>query len=214
MREYHKIDSIYKRGLDGKMLFGQYSRPEFEYLKDNLWTCTEKIDGTNIRVMWKKDSEDNFHFEFGGKTDNAQMVPGLISKLWEIFDDYMKFKFTERFTEETCLYGEGYGKKINNGGKYVEGTDNDYGFALFDIRIGNWWLKADDVRTIAEELVIGVVPQLGLLTLSGIEIMCANEFISRWGDFVAEGIVAKPYVDLNDRACRRIITKLKVRDFK
>lgn len=25
---------------------------EFDYLKDNTWIFTEKVDGTNIRIMW------------------------------------------------------------------------------------------------------------------------------------------------------------------
>jgi len=37
---------------------------------------------------------------------------------------------------------------------------------------------------------------------------------SVWGDFQAEGIVARPGVELFDRAGRRIITKLKCRDFR
>ena len=70
MNQYHKIQTIFKRELDGnrRIIEGNYSMPEFEYLKDNQWIFTEKVDGTNIRVMWN--GKDVI---FGGKTDDAQI---------------------------------------------------------------------------------------------------------------------------------------------
>ena len=50
MKEYHKINSIFQRDERGRFT-KKYSIPEFEYLKDNIWTGTEKVDGTNIRIM-------------------------------------------------------------------------------------------------------------------------------------------------------------------
>lgn len=38
-------------------------------------------------------------------------------------------------------------------------------------------------------------------------------FKSTWGDFQAEGIVARPSVELKNRAGERIITKIKCKDF-
>jgi hypothetical protein len=38
--------------------------------------------------------------------------------------------------------------------------------------------------------------------------------ISRWGEFEAEGLVARPEVELFDRAGHRIITKIKAKDLK
>ena len=53
MKEYHKIQSVFKRDIaNGKIIEGKYSLPEFEYLKDNQWVFTEKVDGTNIRIIW------------------------------------------------------------------------------------------------------------------------------------------------------------------
>ena len=53
MKEYHKIDSLYMREEATKRLLpGVYRNPAVAYLKDNEWTFTEKIDGTNIRVVW------------------------------------------------------------------------------------------------------------------------------------------------------------------
>jgi hypothetical protein len=38
-------------------------------------------------------------------------------------------------------------------------------------------------------------------------------FKSQWGDFIAEGIVARPVVELKSRNGDRIITKIKYKDF-
>ena len=52
--EYTKIPNIFKREEFGKnrLIEGDFSSDELEYLADNLWVWTEKVDGTNIRVIW------------------------------------------------------------------------------------------------------------------------------------------------------------------
>ena len=52
MKQYHKIQGLFKRGPDNKFIEGEWSLPEFEYLAKLNWTWTEKVDGTNMRVMW------------------------------------------------------------------------------------------------------------------------------------------------------------------
>jgi len=61
MKEYHKIQTVFKRNPKNKLktlLHGNYSIPEFEYLKDNEWVFTEKVNGTNIRVMFDNGAAD------------------------------------------------------------------------------------------------------------------------------------------------------------
>ena len=52
--KYHKILSLFKRNMggDNKFIIGEWTTPELKYLKDNDWVWTEKVDGTNIRIMW------------------------------------------------------------------------------------------------------------------------------------------------------------------
>lgn len=208
MNEYHKIDTIFKRDKTGKLLFGQYSQPEFEYLKDNQWDFTEKVDGTNVRIMI--DSV----LRFGGKTDNAQMPTPLLEKLQSIFTyDKLNEVFpVTKMLREVCLYGEGYGAKIQKGGgNYIpSGVD----FVLFDVKVGKWWLKRDDVVDIASKLHLTVVPVIGIGTLESALEAANTGFKSRWGDFIAEGIVLRPCSELFGRAGQRIITKIKYKDFK
>ena len=44
--------------------------------------------------------------------------------------------------------------------------------------------------------------------------MTKKGFKSQWGDFKAEGIVARPNTELVGRDGKRIITKIKQKDFK
>lgn len=216
MKQYHKIQSIFKRDQKGKMLFDEYSLPEFEYLKDNTWTFTEKVDGTNIRIMYKGNEAFGDDLTFGGKTDNAQIPANLVNRLNEIFNiDQFRNIFPPTLVEtnsSVCLYGEGFGAKIQKGGgNYIsDGVD----FVLFDVNIDGWWLKRKDVEDIAAKFGIMVVPIIGFGPLHEMVDICEEGFKSQWGDFIAEGIVAKPKVELQTRAGSRIITKLKYKDFE
>jgi len=112
MNTYHKIQTVFKRDPDNNyktLLEGQFSRPEFEYLADCVWVFTEKVDGTNIRVMW-----DGVKVIFGGKTDNAQLHAQLVQHLRDTFTEDLMM---EAFGAEgnVCLYGEGYGAGIQKG---------------------------------------------------------------------------------------------------
>jgi len=204
MKEYHKIQSIYKRDERGKCIVGQWSTPELEYLKDNQWVWTEKVDGTNIRIMWDADA---MSLKFGGKTDNAQTPPFLLDRLAQLFPVE---KFVGR--DSMCLYGEGYGRKIQKGGGLY--NPNGVDFVLFDVKIGEWWLKRHVVEELAAELEIRVVPIISTGTIAEAVEVVRLGFVSEWGDFTAEGLVLRPTVELKARNGERIITKIKHKDFK
>jgi len=206
MKEYHKIQSIFKRDeKTHKFIDGNYSIPEFEYLQNNQWEMTEKIDGTNIRIGWIPEVGINI----GGRTDNAQIPPFLQTRLHEMFSPLlMQSVFPET---SVILFGEGYGARIQKGGgNYIP---NGCDFILFDVLIGDWWLQRKDVVDIASRLRINVVPVIGYGTIrDAIKITCAG-MKSTFGDFIAEGLVLKPVVPLFARGGARIITKVKHRDF-
>lgn len=203
MKEYHKIQSVFKRDeKTHKFIEGDYSLLEFEYLADNIWVWTEKVDGTNIRVMW-----DGENVAFGGKTDNAQMPPFLLAKLKELFPAE---KFTGVFPG-MCLYGEGYGAKIQKGGgNYIkDGCD----FIMFDIKVGEWWLRRPDIEDVAGKLGIKVVPIINKGPLAQAINFVREGHFSTFGPFLAEGLVLKPEVELFTRQGHRIVTKIKHKDF-
>lgn len=208
METYHKINTVFKRDRStNRIVEGDYSCPEFEYLSGNIWSWSEKVDGTNIRVMLKGGA-----VTFGGKTDAAQIPAQLVARLNERFLP-LATKMQEVFGCDACLYGEGYGAKIQAvGGNYRADQD----FVLFDIlvsKINDWWLQRADVEDVAQKLGLDVVPIIGEGTLHDAIAAAKAGIISTWGNFQAEGIVARPKTELKTRNGHRIITKIKCRDF-
>ncbi len=207
MKKYHKIQTVFLRDPETKhktLLEGQYALPEFEYLKDCQWVLTEKVDGTNIRIMF-----DGENLTFGGKTDRASIPAALVNRLNERFLPQVDL-VKEHFSDGVCLYGEGYGAKIQKGGGNYR-PDQD--FVLFDILVGDWWLKREDIKGVATTFNLDVVPLIWVGPLSEMIQLCKTGFSSFWGDFQAEGVVARPAVEVKARNGSRIITKLKCKDF-
>ena len=66
---------------------------------------------------------------------------------------------------------------------------------------------------IALKLGVDIVPIIGEGTLDDMVEMTEHGFNSNWGEFVAEGIVARPKTELCARNGKRIITKIKHKDF-
>jgi hypothetical protein len=209
--EYHKIDTVFKRDPETKfktLLFGEYSQESFAYLAQNEWVFTEKVDGTNIRVLIAPVILGG-DISFGGKTDSAQLPATLVIRLDTRFRTQRSL-LNEMFPNGACLYGEGYGAKIQKGGGNYR-ADQD--FVLFDIKVGEWWLQRTDIEGIASRLGCDVVPIIDRGTLRYMVAKVKDGFKSAWGDFLAEGIVARPTVELKNRDGSRIITKIKHKDF-
>jgi RNA ligase len=213
MTEYHKIDSVYLRDPNNKFrtfLDGQWACEEFGYLANNEWEWTEKVDGTNIRVIITNNPPNGQHVIFAGKEENSQLPAKLVNRLQEIFFPKID-RLMKMFPEGAILYGEGYGPGIQKGGGNYR---KDQDLVLIDVKIGNWWLKRPNILNIAQELDLMVVPIIGHGTLPEMIHFTRNGFKSIWGDFMAEGIVARPKVELVGRNGKRIITKVKHKDFK
>jgi hypothetical protein len=214
MIKYHKIQTVYLRDPKNNnktLLEGNWAKPEFKLLKDINWVCTEKIDGTNIRVIW-----NGKNVRFKGKTDNAQIPSILIESLQDTFTiEKMKKCFPD--AENICLYGEGYGKKIQKGGNYLP---DKVSFILFDVKRfvvpSIWWLNRKSNEDIAKKLDIDIVPIIGIWTLEQAIEYVKNGFkstIAHNKDYLAEGLVMKPEIDLFNIYGERIITKIKHKDF-
>lgn len=243
METYHKIQTLFKRHLDGpnkgKMIRGAWTTPELEYLAGNQWEFTEKVDGTNIRIGWGYPAGCREKVvQFAGRTDRAEIPEPLLRFLRDNFTtDIFETAFPDAAPNDIVLFGEGYGPKIQSGGKYTGGEDV-HSFVLFDVNIGHWWLSRKDVDDIAKKLGIDSVPTIGTGTLQdaidivesgltwdkngkmtnwGGSIDGKRQFAglkSQWGNFEAEGIVARPVVPMFSRNGERIITKIKTVDFK
>lgn len=209
MREYHKIETLFERDeKTKKLIVGKFRNPTIEYLKDNIWTFTEKVDGTNIRVLW-----NGHNVEFGGRTDNAQIPAPLINRLNELFGGETNAQmFEQKFGEtQVELFGEGYGAKIQNGGMYRDDVD----FILFDVMIGENYQPRESVEDIARYFGIDIVPIVLEGTLQdGIDYVLTNRksLIAKNGGEI-EGLVGRTKIETCDRTGKRNIIKIKYRDF-
>lgn len=209
MIEYNKIDTLYKRDMEGtkKLLEGEFRNPAVEFLKDNIWQFTEKIDGTNIRVYW-----DGHKVQFGGRTERAQIPAPLVNYLNDTFGTSEAEQiFEEKFGEtEVILFGEGYGPKIQNGGAYR----NDVSFIMFDVLISGNYQSRESVEDIARAFGIDVVPIIFEGTIQeGVDFVKTHPD-STMGTAKMEGLVGRPKVEMRDRCGKRVIVKIKWEDFK
>lgn len=220
MAEYQKIQTLFKRDERNIIIPDQFTYPEFEVLKDLKWECTEKIDGTNIRIELESSGnpEDGIIMSFKGRTDKAIIPEHLLTKLNWLFDRERLMEVLN-ITDETqdcniTLYGEGYGAKIQKGGNYIS---NDVNFILFDVKIGKWWLDRESIKDIANKLGINVVPLMGYMTIpEAIEYVKKGfkSTIAENKDYDAEGLVLKTPCGLLKRDGERLITKIKTVDFR
>ncbi len=215
---YPKIKGPFKRDQKtGKVIWGDWTCPEFETLKDIPWEYTEKIDGMNIRISF----DDNGKPTIGGRTKRALLPTELTNSLVEYFQDFDR----EYIKENLCgctLFGEGYGPGIQKGDGYGDKQD----FVLFDaVTAGGTWFRHDDLQKLALELpVLGslnVVPQIGSmysskpLTLVG-AVRCIKDDGCKSAigqqSIEAEGLVARAPHGIRDYQGNRIICKLKCKD--
>lgn len=212
MTEYTKIDTIFERDMEGtkKLIEGKYRNETVEFLKDNRWIGTEKIDGTNVGIVW-----DGHNVSYQGRTERAQIPTHLMNKLIEMFGGTVNEEvFEQKFGEmQVILFGEGYGAKIQKGGGNYR---SDVSFILFDVYLpeSNLWLKRDAVEDIAKTFGIDAVPVVYEGNLAGAVDFVKSKPKSTIGTADMEGIVCKPAVDMLDRMGRRMVVKIKVCDFQ
>lgn len=203
---YPKIYSPFVRFIDGpfknQLDLNTWLKPEFELLKDLPWEWTEKVNGTNVRVIW-----DGHKVRFGGRTDTAQMSIKLLEVLQETFpEELLEQKFGE---VPVRLFGEGCGARMASG----SGVYGEPAFVLFDVNIDGWWLERDNVMDVADSLAVGIVPLAMKGTIDQAIALVTDGCPSHWGDFMAEGLVGKAPHGLLTRGGERIMVKIKSEDF-
>lgn len=210
MKEYHKIETLFERDEKTKrLIIGKFRNPTVEYLQNNRWMFTEKIDGTNIRVFW-----DGHDVTFAGRTDRAQIPTPLLNRLNEVFGGEVNAQmFEQKFGEtEVMLIGEGYGPGIQKGGAYRDDVD----FILFDVIIAGNYQPRESVEDIAHYFGIDVAPIVLIGTLQeGIEYVQQHpkSLVAKNGAYM-EGLVGRTFVETLDRCGKRNIVKIKWEDFK
>ena len=212
MRTYEKIETLFARDMDGtkKLIPGVYRNDTVEFLRDVPWVWTEKVDGTNVRILW-----DGHAVSYGGRTERASLPVPLVNKLNEYFGGEQAAQvFEQMFGErEVILFGEGYGDKIQAVGKnYIPGGVD---FIVFDVLIGNYYQPRDNVVGIAKAFGLKTVPVVGIGTLDRAVEYVKGEPMSVISQqpVAMEGIVCRPATELRDRCGNRLIVKIKRNDF-
>ena len=218
-KPYSKIETLFERDAKTfKVIEGVYKRPEFSFI--DPWLITEKIDGTNIRLHFWNDQNDSrleeeIEYEIGGRTNNAQIPARLFTVLKETADKIrggVGNLMSAYDLKTLTIYGEGYGSSIQKGGGNYAPEPR---FAAFDMLIDNIaWLSQGQVQQNCFELGLEMVPIIGRMTREAVVGIVANDhFYSSYGDFPAEGVVARPPAELRDFRNKRVCWKLKHKDF-
>ncbi len=204
MIEYPKIDTLFER--DGNFIVTDTIRdPRYAMLADCKWVFTEKIDGTNIRIIYS-----NGEFIIKGRTNNADIPKELHSTITNMLVK-RKHLFDSMFADKTVtIYGEGYGAKIQTGENY----SSTQKFIAFDVMVENTWCEYHTFKSICDLLEIKRVPELDISTIEEAVNLVRKGFNSSIGTAVAEGVVGRLQYNLYDNRGRRIIIKLKTKDFK
>lgn len=206
MKEYQKIESIYKFDMSIKKFKKEYYNPIVEYLENNKWIGTEKIDGTNIRVYW-----NGKRFEFSGRTNESEIPKAIVTILEEKFDYDMELVFEQKFgNKEVYLFCEGYGGKIQ--GKIYDCEESIIGF---DIMIENIYLEKEVSKQLFNELGIKFVKQIEFNNLKdAIDYVKNNNKSLEHPNCYLEGLVVYPIKRIYDHMGNRIIIKIKRKDLE
>lgn len=206
---YPKIENVFLRNhKTNKPILWEFSNPLFRL--DCVWDGYEKIDGTNVRVVYEQG-----RVVFKGRRGKSEIPIELLDALTTLFSPGTAIGHARKsfligkypYADRIVLYGEGFGGKIQNAyGQPVR-------FALFDIQVDNVWLTQEDVSKMAKMLDILRAPWVFkgdvASALKGVKTLK-----SVFADVPAEGLVLRPELDLRDKYNVPIKMKAKRRDFE
>lgn len=226
--KYPKIKTLFRRDpKTHKIIVGDFEAEAFRHIP--MWQITEKVHGVNTRVVLYEDGG----YAFLDRAGKGKLPALLLDHLCKTFTlDRLGSVLHDKGTPPSVtLFGEGYGPKVQGGGG---GYRDDASFRLFDVFVedpgnplGGWWLEWADVADISEGLGVKTVPVLGTYNWATATSILRKGYNldpkpllsvvakEEGGDgcYRAEGIVAKPLVNLFTRSGARVVWKLKSKDF-
>jgi hypothetical protein len=228
--KYSKIQNVFKRNPDGQLDPRAWANEAFTFLATAQWIVQEKIDGTNVRVVW-----DGHNISFGGRnhlgTDNFHGL--LRTHLEEKFGTSDFECLIEQTFGETpvILFGEGYGHKIQtNGHAYLPDSppEGEARFIGFDVMVGRRYLPTDEGRAALASLGVPVVKQFEQTrTLPEVIHEMTNALraaaekegnppaiVHEGTDREIEGYVVRPAYPMFDHRGNRVIGKVILNDIR
>ena len=207
MKEYQKIETLYKFDSSKRKFVKEFYNPLIEYLAPLTWLATEKVDGTNTRIQW-----DGHKFNFSGRTDQSTLPNEVVDLLNEKFDHGMEIAFEQKFgNKEVILFMESFGGKIQNG-VYSIKQERLIGF---DIMVGDIYLDRLVAFAIFKEFGFETVPCLNFEKLQdAIDFVLSKPKSYIDTNAIMEGLVVMPTKRIYDHMGNRIIVKIKVKDLE
>ena len=208
MIEYQKIETLYAFDAQTHKYKKQFYNPIVEYLADLPWICSEKFDGTNIRVHY-----DGHKVEWSGRTDKAELPKEVETLLRETFGE-SEIIFEQTFGEkDVILFMECYGGKIQGG--IYGGKERLIGF---DIMVNEVYLDKTAISEIFDKFGVETVRFFEVSNLQeAIEIVSKDGLASHNESqkaTIMEGLVCVPKFRLYDHMGKRIAVKIKCRDLR
>jgi len=185
------------------------------------WIKTEKIDGTNIRIILTK-IEDEF-IDRDILVGSRKLILNQDDKSSKQYVDCLKEinlnKIKEYFKDvksTIVIYGEGYGAGIQKGGIYSK----DKNFRVFDIRIGEAYQDFEYVNKVCIDNQLNIVPVFS--TVDEITYKECVESLKNFNETLInegsggkpEGLVYKFEPVLLNKYKERLMFKVKFKDFK
>ena len=219
METYTKINTLYKRyAFDGKncpnpkwlmfknkIILGEFSNKEAEYLFNCPWEAYSKIDGTNSKIAFFPSTGE---VKVGGKSDNANSQHGQFEMLQEIANR-IKPQLCAMFPKESARFAP-----VKEGNKIRYYLENSY--KTEDGGLGIEYRKTDDIQydpTIPcfrgvefEEVPIYIY---GEYFGCGIQ-KCGGRYIKNANDFVVFDIKQQGWwipKELRDNICEQLALK-------
>lgn len=112
------------------------------------------------------------------------------------------------------IYGELYGPGVQKGGHYGDTLR----FAVFDICQQGWFVPIGMLTEMCNNLGLDMVPYVGRMNIAEAEDMVSKGFKTMvWEpkdpDYIEEGIVARPVIPVKDTRGKRMIVKVKYKDY-
>lgn len=206
MIEYQKIETLHAFDQETKKYKKDYYNPIVAYLAPLPWICSEKFDGTNIRVHY-----DGHRVEWSGRTDKSTL-PAEIEKLLSDTFGESEIIFEQNFEDkDVILFMECYGGKVQGG--IYGGKERLIGF---DVMVNGTYLDKSQVADVmgkfgVEAVEFFEVPNLAEAERIALEWAPATH-VEDGKKTRIEGLVCVPKARLYDFRGHRICVKIKHRD--
>lgn len=183
------------------------------------WIKTEKIDGTNIRIIITKPKEDGSRELLIGSRKLILNEEDKGSKQYlDCLKDINMNKLLEYFKDvdsTIIIYGEGYGAGVQKGGIYSK----EKNYRVFDIRIGRAYQDFKYVKKVCINNQLNLVPIVSVVDKINYQeclesLRCFENTLINDGDGgIPEGLVYKFEPVLLNKYGERLIFKIKRKDF-